>query len=181
MICLYFGRSMAFFSSTIIEWNNLDYHLRNAPSINVFKQNILKFIRLGPNKVYNVHNPSRLKLFTRLCLGFSQLRAHKFSHNLSDYFDELCICGTNIESTNHFLLQYPLYLSERQTLMEKIHNAEISILDQNENYLCYTLLFCSDKLSDFKSVCILSATIEYTLLTEKFNAPLCITKIQDNP
>ena len=171
MICLYSGRNMAFFSSTIIEWNNLDYHLRNAPSINVFKQNILTFIRLGPNKVYNVHNLSGLKLFTRLCLRFSDLRAHKFSQNLSDYLDELCICRINIESTNHFLLQYPLYLSERQTLMEKIHNAEISILDQNENYLCYTLLFCSDKLSDFKSVCILSATIEYILLKKDLMLP----------
>ena len=43
------------FASTIIEWNNLDYHLRNAPSISVYKQNILKFIRLGPNKVYNTN------------------------------------------------------------------------------------------------------------------------------
>ena len=32
----------SFFTSTTIEWNNLDYHLRNAPSISVFKQNILK-------------------------------------------------------------------------------------------------------------------------------------------
>ena len=27
----------SFFPSTIIEWNNLDYHVRNAPSISVFK------------------------------------------------------------------------------------------------------------------------------------------------
>ena len=128
-----------FFPSTIIKSNILDYHLRNGPSISVFKQNILKFIRLGPNKV---------------CL------------------DELCICGTNIESTNHFLLQYPLYLSERQTLTEKIRDVEISILDQNENCLCYTLLFGSDKLSDFKNVCTLSANIEYNLLTERFDVPL---------
>ena len=52
----------SFFPSIIIEWNNLDYHLRNAPSISVFKQNILKFIRLGHNKVYNVHSPTGLNL-----------------------------------------------------------------------------------------------------------------------
>ena len=90
------------FPSTIIEWNNLDYHLRNAPSVSVFKQNILKFIRLGPNKVYNVHNPTGLKLSTRLRLGLSHLRAHKFSHNFSDCLDELCICGTNIEHYEPF-------------------------------------------------------------------------------
>ena len=42
-------------------------------------------------------------------------------------------------------------------------------IDQNENYLCYALLFGSDKLSDFEKVWILSATIEYFLSTERFN------------
>ena len=37
----------SFFPATITEWNDLDYSLRSATSINVFKQNILKFIRLG--------------------------------------------------------------------------------------------------------------------------------------
>ena len=161
-----------FFPSTIIKWNILDYHLRNGPSISVFKQNILKFIRLGPNKVYNVHNPTEPKLLTSLHLGLSHLRAHKFSHSFSDSLDELCICETNIESTNHFLLQYPLYLSKRQILTEKIRDVEISILDQNENYLYYTLLFGNNKLSDFKNVSILSATVEYILSTARFNVPL---------
>ena len=73
---------------------------------------------------------------------------------------------------NRFLLQYPLYLSERQTFMEKIRDVEISIFDQHENYLCYTLLFGSDKVSNFKSVSKLSATTEYILSTERFNVPL---------
>ena len=34
------------FPSTIIEWNNLDYYLCNAPSISVFKQNILTHFSL---------------------------------------------------------------------------------------------------------------------------------------
>ena len=51
-----------------------------------------------------------------------------------------------------------MYLSERQSLMEEIRNVEISILDQNENCLCYALLFGTDKLNDPKSVCILNAT-----------------------
>ena len=70
----FFKRS--FFPSTIIELNNLEYYLRNAPSFSGFKQNILKFVRLGPEKVYNVHNPSGLKLLTRLRLGLSYLHAH---------------------------------------------------------------------------------------------------------
>ena len=160
-----------FFPSMIIEWNNLDYHLLNAAFISAFKRNILKFIRLGPDKVCNVHNPTGLKLLTRTRPGLSNLRACKFSHNFSYCLDELCICRTNIESTNHFLLQYPLYLPERQILLEKIGNVKISILDQNENYLSYTLLFGSDKLRDSINVCMLSTTMEYILSTERFNVP----------
>ena len=53
-----------------------------------------------------------------------------------------------MKTTNHFLLKCTLYFSERQTLTEKIRDVEILILDQNENCLCYTLLFGSDKLTD---------------------------------
>ena len=37
--------------------------------------------------------------------------------------------------------------------------------------ITFVILFGSDKLSDFKNVCILSATIEYILSTERFNFP----------
>ena len=39
-----------FFPSMIIELNNLDYSLRNAPSINAFNQNILNLIRVDPSR-----------------------------------------------------------------------------------------------------------------------------------
>ena len=54
------------FLATITEWNDWDYSLWNGHSIKIFKQNILKFIRLGPNKVFNIYNPhgvERLKRF----------------------------------------------------------------------------------------------------------------------
>ena len=94
----------SFFSATKTEWNDLDYSLRYAPSITVFKQNNLKFIRLGPNKVFNIYNPHDLKLLTRLRLGLSHLRGNKFKHNFSACLDEICMCGKNVKPTNHFLL-----------------------------------------------------------------------------
>ena len=77
----------SFFAATITEWNDLDYYLRNTPSINVLKPNILKFIRLGPNKIFNIQNPHGLKLLTRLRFGLSQLPGHKFNQNLTDCLD----------------------------------------------------------------------------------------------
>ena len=77
------------------------------------------------------------------------------------------MCGTNIESTDHFVLQCSLYLCKRQTLMEKICDVEISILDQNENCLSYTLFFSSDKLNDVKNLSRLNATVEYIMSTKR--------------
>ena len=142
-----------------MEWNDLNYSLRNAPSINVFKQNILKFIRLGPNKV-SIYNPYGLKLLTRLRLGLSHLRGHKFKHNFSDCLDEICMCGKDIESTNHFLFQCSLFLKERQVLMNKIRDIDSPLIDQNESRLCYKLLFGKENMNDSENAHMLNAARE---------------------
>ena len=51
--------------------------------------------------------------------------------------------------------------------MEKICDVEISILDQNENCLSYTLFFSSDKLNDVKNLFRLNATVEYIMSTKR--------------
>ena len=161
-----------FFPATITECNDLDYSLCNAPSINVFKKNIFKFIHLGPNKVFNINNSCGLKLLTRLRLGLSHLGGHKFNHNFSDCLDEICMCGKDIESTNHFLLQCSLLLNERQVLMNKIRDTDSSIIDQNKICLCYTLVLGKENINDGENIQILKATIEYILSIERFNVPL---------
>ena len=120
----------SFFPAIITEWNDLDYSLRNAPFINVFKKNILKFIRLGPNKVFNNCNPYGLRLLTRLRLGLSHLSGHKFNHNFSDCLDEICMCGKDIETTIHFIVQCFLFLNDRQVLMNKFRDIDCSLIDQ---------------------------------------------------
>ena len=142
--------------------------MRNAPSINVFKQNILKFIWLGPNKAFNIYNPHNLKLLTRLRLGLGHLRGHKFNHNFSDCLYENCMCGKDIESTNHFLLQCFLFLKERQVLTNKIRDIDSSLIDQNEKSLCYTLPFGKENMNDSENAHILNAKIERILSTGRF-------------
>ena len=146
--------------------------MRNTPSINVFKKKILKFILLGPNKVFNIYNSHGLKFLTSLRLCLSHLRGDKFNHNFSDCLDEICMCVKDIESTNHFLLQCSLLLNERQVLMNKICDIDSSLNDQNENSLYYTLLFGKENMNDSQNTHILKATIEYILSTERFNVPL---------
>ena len=73
-----------FFSSTVLEWNNLGENIRSYGSFTLFKKSILQFIRPTPNKTFNCHNPIEIKLITRLRLSLSHLRDHKFKDNFLD-------------------------------------------------------------------------------------------------
>ena len=132
----------SFFPSTIIEWNKLDPGLRKAESLSLFKTNILKFIRPSPNSVYNCHNPKGLKFITRLRLGLSHLREHKFKHSFQDTINPLCSCGLDIESTEHFLLHCPQFVNERRTLLSTIGNINYKLLENTDsNLYVYIFLF----------------------------------------
>ena len=106
----------SFFPSTVIEWNKLDPNLRSAASLSVFKKNLLKFIRPSPNSVFNCHNCKGIKYLTRLRLGLSHLREHKFKHSFQDTLNPFCSCGLDIETNMHFFY-CPLFASQRRTLI----------------------------------------------------------------
>ena len=91
----------------VFEWNNLDPHLRKSENFLLFKNNILKFIQPSPNSVYNCHNPRGICLITRLRLGLSHLREHKFRHGFQDTLNPLCSCGNDVEYTEHVLSTVP--------------------------------------------------------------------------
>ena len=82
------------------------------------------------------------------------------------------MCKKDIESRNHFLLQCSLFLNKRQFFIKKFRDIDISLIDQNENSLCYMLLFGKENMNDSENTHILKAKIEYILSTERFNVPL---------
>ena len=86
----------SFFPSTLIEWNNLAINIRNSESYAIFKKSILRFIRPSENPISSCHNSGGIKLITRVRLGFSHLREHKFRHNLQDTLNPICSFGENI-------------------------------------------------------------------------------------
>ena len=107
----------SFFPSAVIESNKLDLNIPNSESLNVFKNSLLKFIRPSGNSVFNCHNPRGVKLLTRLRLGLSHLREHKFKHGFQDSLNPICSCGNDIETLAHFLLHCPHYSHERSTFL----------------------------------------------------------------
>ena len=51
-----------FFFSVISEFKSLDINIRNSSYINVFKKELLKFIRPEPNSTYNINDNQRIKI-----------------------------------------------------------------------------------------------------------------------
>ena len=162
----------SFFPSTIIEWNNLDPTLRNSKRFVDFKNSILEFIRASPSNVFNCNNHKGIKLITRLRVGMSHLREHKFKHNFQDCLNPICGCGLDIESTSHFLLHCPTFNDERYTLLSTLNNIDCTLLELTKSSLSQTLLYGNTLFDKEKNTRILNATIEYILSTERFEEPL---------
>ena len=116
-----------FFPSTIIEWNKLDLKIKNSESIKTFKKRILSFIRTSPNSTFNCHNPKGTKLLSRLRLGLSHIREHKFKHSFQDSLNPFCSCGkSQVESSSQYLLHCSIYLVERLALLNTVKNIDMS-------------------------------------------------------
>ena len=97
-----------FFPSAIIEWNKLAWKIKNSENIETFKKRILSFTRPSLNSTFNCHNPKGIKILSRLRLGLSHLREHKFKHSFQDSLkpaiSQLCSCGKGEVETSSVLL-----------------------------------------------------------------------------
>ena len=62
----------------------------------VFQSLRKKYLQTSPNSFFHIHSPEGIKLITRLRLGLSHLREHKFKHSFQDTIDPLCNCGQDL-------------------------------------------------------------------------------------
>ena len=162
-----------FFHSIIIEWNKLDWEIKNSESIEIFKNRILSFIRLSPNSTLNCHNPRGIKLLSQLWLGLSHLREHKFKYSFQDSLNPFCSCGKGeVESSSHYLLHCSNYSEERLALLNTIKNLDMSILQQGDSKFTSFLLFTDASSDNTKNTFILDATIDYIISSGRFDGPL---------
>ena len=132
------------------------------------KLKTLKFIRPTANSIFGCHNPIGVKLLTRLRLGLSHLRKHKFKHSFQDTINPLCSCGKEIETTFYFLLYN--YSDERLTLLSKIGNINPNILENTNSQITQFFLYRGKSFT--ASSKSLSSTIEYIVATKRFDEPL---------
>ena len=162
----------SYIPSTTIEWNKLDQDTRNAKSYAFFRKHLLSFIRPKADHIFNVHNAKGIKLLTRLGVGFSHLREHKFRHNFEDAINPLCSCGKFVESTAHFFLYCAYFSNQRLALINKIKDIDKRIFDKNDCFITQTLLFGDEKLSITDNKSILEARIQFLISSGRFDSVL---------
>ena len=102
------------FSSTLLfhlqcyNGTNLIREFGQSTTILSFRNALLKIVRPTPKPVYNIHDPSSLRLLTRLRLGLSHLNGNKFNHNFKECVNPLFSCSLQIESVFSIFLALSL-------------------------------------------------------------------------
>lgn len=110
------------------KWEKLDPNVKHSQSIDIFKNNLLKFI-YNPNQL-RISHPKRIKLITKLRFGLSHSSEHNFNH-CAYCLTLFAFKGHETETTTHYLLPYPSYENEIMTLLGKIRSISSIILKHN--------------------------------------------------
>ena len=118
--------------------------------------------------MFNVDNPHGIKLFTRLWVGLSHLREHKFTHNFQDSLRPILQLWSAY--WNNYSLLFPLLklLKSKKNSLWK----NISLLNQNDSIIVESLLSGLIGLNNKENASIIESTIEYVITTERLITPL---------
>ena len=85
-----------------------------------FKVKIKEMLKPQKHKHFSKGSKNGNALLTRIRLGRSELKMHKFSIGQSESAE--CSCHFKNESSQHFLIDCFLYSSERQILFDRVEH-----------------------------------------------------------
>ena len=151
---LFFKNS--FFLFTVIKWNNLDKGITNSESFAVFKKSILQFIWPTPNRTFDCHNPIGIKLITRLRLGLSQLRVHKFKHNFLDCLIQFFAVAKTLKLLIITSFTAQFFQMKDQFFFNNIWSVYENVLSGSDSRISEMLLFGISSFNDTKDTSILT-------------------------
>ena len=140
----------------------------------------LSFVRPKAKSIFNCNSSKGLKFVTRLCLGLSHLREHKFKHSFQDYINPLCTCSLDMESTIRYFLHCPLFPIQRHTFLNTISQVVNKLVDSNESNLIQHLLFGDPSIDTKTNTEILNATVNNFLTTKRFDERFLRMSVLDN-
>ena len=133
----------------------------------------MEFFNIDPNPVYGINNPIGLKLLSRLRVGLSHLRSHKYQHRFDDTLSDTCTCFTNkSETVDHFLFHCPKYALLRSELFEKLRKIISLVTLVSPLYFRNLLLYGSSIYKPHTNREIVELTISFLISSSRFNGPL---------
>jgi hypothetical protein len=100
----------SFIPSTVSLWNNLDLNVRNSPNISCFKSRIKEKTVKSP-EYYDEGSRKLSILHARLRHQCSSLNSDLYRINIIN--DPKCQCGAPYEDSIHYLMECPLYQSNK--------------------------------------------------------------------
>ena len=158
-----------FYSDALKSWNNIGVDMRNAKSLSIFKNTLLKIIRPSKKDVFNVHD-SGLRWIFQLRVGLSHLRQHKKNHNFLDTFSDLCSCRKSTETTQHFLLECSLFDAHRRDILTLLENISFTRLDNmSPTDKVHLLLYGHESFNNSENCSLLKATINFIRKSGRFS------------
>ena len=91
-----------------------------------------------------------------------------------DTIKPLCSCGSDIETTLHFLLYCPNFMECRNTLLSEISEINSELITRNDLVLIETFLLGNNSFSQYDNSRILDATIAFIVASKRFDDPLLV-------
>ena len=91
----------------LAEWNELDPEIRLAPSVGIFKKELISIIRPPATSVFEIHDAIGLSYLTQLRVGLSKLCFHKFKHNFRDSIIQCALQMMVLRARNTFSCYAP--------------------------------------------------------------------------
>ena len=164
------GFKSSFYPNCLLEWDRLDQDIRQSNSIAIFKRRLFSIIRPPAKSVFGIQNPRGLSILTQLRVRLSRLNFHKFMHNFSDTMSPLCPINDGVEDREHYFLLCHMYDDIRRDLLNGVNAILLphGMGNLSNDELVNILLYGHESLSFEMNAKILSATLEYIQVSQRF-------------
>ena len=157
-----------FFPYCIRQWNELHVSIRTATTLSQFKNELIKCIRPPKRSTFKIDHILGTKLIARIRLSSSHLCDHKHRHNFP--VSPICTCGTEPETTEHFLLRCQRFSQIRSDALDsacELTKTDVNLL--SDELLTMLLLYGDHTFNDISNQLNLQGTITFIRLNQFYS------------
>ena len=142
----------------------MDSPIRNSQLLLLSNVLFLILHTLSPTPMLKINRSSGFVFLTRLRVGFSHLRKHKFRHDIFDISDTICFCHFNAVEILNITFCIAVISLTFETRIKRGHLASFSLLRM--------LLFGNPKICDNANSGIIYVVIKFFDSTNRFSGSI---------